>query len=332
MGMRNKVIKVAKGQIGQVEPTGDDKYIRWYNSANGTAFEMNAPWCAMFTSWVFRQAGVPETLLPNFSACSTVLNWAKRQKIWYSRLTSHVPKPGEVILFDWNVDGTQDHAGIVETVTANQITTIEGNTSDSVNRRTYSRTSKYILGYIDVQYPDEAEEIIETPVVTTPTVEQPVVIKPTVVKPAVSDPAATPSNKKNTATTSKEVMTVKEIQQFMVDTYKVGIVVDGVWGPASKKAMAKCVQTVINRFYGGHLIVDGIFGYASKKSMPIIRDGASGELVKLIQMCLIVAGFAIEVTGKMDKVTLETVELFQKKKSLLADREIGPDTMAALLK
>lgn len=296
MGMRSNVLKVAKSQIGLAEPTGDDKYIKWYNSVTGSKFAMNVPWCAMFTSWTLRQAGVPESLLPNFASCSVALAWAKKQKIWYSRLTNHIPKPGEVILFDWEVDGKQDHVGIVETVTANQITTIEGNTRDCVDRRTYSRTSKVIMGYIDVQYTDEADC-------------------------AVVAPAAT-----------KKIATARDVQQYIVDTYKISIVVDGIWGPASKKAMAKCVQTAINKYHGGHLVIDGIFGYASKKSMPIIRKNASGELVRLIQMCLLVAGFTVDVTGKVDTATLSVIKKYQTKKGLVVDGEVGPNTMVALLK
>lgn len=307
MNMRTNVIKVARSQIGFREPTGDDKYIRWYNSVNNTSFAMNVPWCAMFASWVLREASVPDTLLPNFASCSVALEWAKKKKIWYSRLTNHVPKPGELILFDWNTDGRQDHVGIVETVSANQITTIEGNTSESVGRKNYSRTSKYILGYIDIQYGDDVADA------------------PSTTKPAVTKPTAV-------TTQPEKAMSTKEIQKFLVDTYGMKIVIDGIWGPASKTAMVKCVQTAINRNHGGHLVVDGIFGYASKKTMPILKAGTSSPLVALVQMCLMLSGCALSATGTIDAKTLEAIKAFQKKKSLLIDGEVGPNTMVALLK
>ena len=313
MGMRSAVIKVAKSQIGLAEPTGDDKYISWYNSVTGASLALDSPWCAMFTSWVYRNAKVPTSSLPTFASCTVAVDWAKKNKLWYSRLTNYTPKPGVVIVFDWNTDGRQDHVGIVETVTANQITVIEGNTSDSVGRRTYSRTSKYILGYIDVPYPDEDST---TPVVSVPTVEKPVVTKP-----VVSAPTATLS-----------VMSVKDIQQHIVSTYGIVIAVDGAWGSRSKKAMVQCVQTTINKEHGGKLIVDGAFGALSKKSIPILKSGASGTLVRLVQMCLIIKGAKITVSGHIDAATLSAVEEFQKRSGLLADGEVGPDTMAALLK
>lgn len=307
MSMRTNVIKIARSQLGFREPTGDDKYIRWYNATNKTNFALDASWCAMFASWVLREASVPESLLPNFASCSVALEWAKKKKIWYSRLTNHVPKAGELILFDWNTDGRQDHVGIVETVTANQITTIEGNTGDSVGRKTYSRTSKYILGYIDVQYNDDVADAT------------------TVVKPSVTKPVATIEK-------TEKAMSVKDIQKFLVETYGMKIAVDGIWGPASKTAMIKCVQTAINRNHGGHLIVDGIFGYASKKTMPILKTGSTSILVELVQMCLMLSGYTLSMTGTMDAKTLEAIKAFQQKKSLLVDGEVGPATMAALLK
>ena len=313
MGMRNAVIKLAKSQIGLAEPTGDDKFISWYNSVTGASLALDSPWCAMFASWVYRNANVPTSSLPTFASCTVAVDWAKKNKLWYSRLTNYTPKPGVVIMFDWNTDGRQDHAGIVETVTANQITVIEGNTSDSVGRRTYSRTSKYILGYIDVPYPDEDSN---APTVSAPTVDTPVVTKPTV----------------STPTPAVQTMSVKEIQQYIATAYGLPIAVDGAWGSRSKKAMAQCVQTVINKEHGGKLIVDGAFGTMSKKSMPILKVGAIGTLVQLVQMCLILKGAKITVSGKMDAATLSAVEEFQTKSGLLADKEVGPDTMAALLK
>ena len=56
--------------------------------------------------------------------------------------------------FNWDDDqsGSADHVGIVEFVQDGVIHTIEGNTSDSCARRTYSVDSNVIRGFSAPQY------------------------------------------------------------------------------------------------------------------------------------------------------------------------------------
>ena len=66
---------------------------------------------------------------------------------------AYVPKPGDVIFYDWQDSGSgdntgwPDHVGIVEAVSGSTITVIEGNKSDSVSRRTLQVNGKCIRGY-----------------------------------------------------------------------------------------------------------------------------------------------------------------------------------------
>ena len=50
-------------------------------------------------------------------------------------------------LFDWNVDGTSDHVGIVEKTEGSTVYTVEGNSSDAVNQRSYDINNGTIMGY-----------------------------------------------------------------------------------------------------------------------------------------------------------------------------------------
>ena len=59
---------------------------------------------------------------------------------------THDPQPGDQIFF-FDSAGQINHTGIVEEVNAGAVITIEGNTSDSVQRRTYELYSGYIAGY-----------------------------------------------------------------------------------------------------------------------------------------------------------------------------------------
>ena len=56
------------------------------------------------------------------------------------------PEIGDQIFFSYS-PGEVSHTGLVESISGNTITTIEGNTSDSVGRRSYSIGSGSIYGY-----------------------------------------------------------------------------------------------------------------------------------------------------------------------------------------
>lgn len=60
----------------------------------------------------------------------------------------YMPKPGDIIFFDWDDNGSANHVGIVEKVENNIVYTIEGNSTDDMCRqKEYSISSKFILGY-----------------------------------------------------------------------------------------------------------------------------------------------------------------------------------------
>lgn len=294
MGYREKVVSAARSQIGICEPSGDDVYLKWFNQATGSTLPMNAAWCAAFTTWCLRKASVPTSVFGNFAQCSVALSWAKSKKIWYSRVTGHRPKPGELILFDWDGDGKADHIGIVVSSTVNNVTTIEGNTKggatvDGVREKVYSATSRYISGYIDIQYPDDNNTDVE---VTSP---------------------------------------IKDVQSYLVKTYGRKISVDGAWGPKSKKAMIECIQTETNALTGSKLIIDGIWGTKSKSSFPDFSLSSKGKMVYLIQGCLIAKGYSIAMDGIFGKETQSAVKDFQRKSSISQDGIVGKNTMSNLL-
>lgn len=82
---------------------------------------------------------------------------------------ARVPKPGDIIFYDWQDSGsgdnagTPDHVGIVEKVSGNTITVIEGNKSDAVGRRTIKVNGRYIRGYGIPKY-EKASQTAAAPV------------------------------------------------------------------------------------------------------------------------------------------------------------------------
>lgn len=126
-----RALDVARSQLGVTEqPPGsnDGADIAKYRSAVAGSYA-GAPWCAYFVSWCAAQAGAPiGDGGTGLGSVEQVTAWAQRT----GRFTTQ-PAPGELILFGGR------HIGIVESVNADgTLTTIEGNTSDGVHRRTHA--------------------------------------------------------------------------------------------------------------------------------------------------------------------------------------------------
>ena len=143
MAIPQDILRLAAAQIGYKEGrNNENKYGAWY----GLNYQ---PWCAIFVTWVFAQAGALG-LLPGgkFAGCTTGMGrWKSAGRF------SQTPSVGDLVFF--NFDGTgssiSTHVGIVESVAATTITTIEGNASngggvDGVYRHTRPRNST-IRGY-----------------------------------------------------------------------------------------------------------------------------------------------------------------------------------------
>lgn len=130
----NDVLKIARGEIGYsrwTDPLAGTKYGRWFAQDHGSYYGTNGvPYCAMFVSWVFAQAGASCAGLPE-AYCPYILNKAKSAGKVLSNKKS--AQPGDVVLFDWGGDGVCDHVGIVEKNYGGYIQTIEGNTSSGTS-------------------------------------------------------------------------------------------------------------------------------------------------------------------------------------------------------
>jgi cell wall-associated NlpC family hydrolase len=81
-----------------------------------------------------------------FCNCDEGIAWFKAKGQWQDS-GGYVPVTGDLIFFDWDGDGSSDHVGIVAYVEGGTVHTIEGNTSDSVARRSYGLDSVKVMGY-----------------------------------------------------------------------------------------------------------------------------------------------------------------------------------------
>jgi hypothetical protein len=132
------IVAVAISQIGNVN---GEPYWSWYG------FNSRVAWCATFVSWCANECGyIDAGIIPKFAACqSQGIAWFKERGLWQE--SGYVPAPGDIIFFDWEPDGHSDHVGIVEYVEGEVVHTVEGNTSNSVARRSYRLDSNNICGY-----------------------------------------------------------------------------------------------------------------------------------------------------------------------------------------
>lgn len=119
MNIRNKIIDIAKKEIGYSEQPGNKtKYGKWFGLDG-------VPWCGIFVSWVYAKAGVPLPKIgfdKGFAGCQTAYEFFKKKGM----ITKN-PKPGDIILFDFNGDERFDHTGLY--IDGLNLATIEGNTS-----------------------------------------------------------------------------------------------------------------------------------------------------------------------------------------------------------
>ena len=129
------VVDIAKSQVGNV---GGQPYWSWYG------FSSRVEWCACFVSWCYGQMGLSE---PRFAACqSQGIPWFQSHGQWGGRDYANIA-PGDAIFFDWDLDGSADHVGIVVGTDGSRVYTVEGNSGDACKIKSYSLTYECIKGY-----------------------------------------------------------------------------------------------------------------------------------------------------------------------------------------
>ena len=130
-----ELVDLAKQQVGNV---GGYPYWSWYG------FNSRVEWCACFVSWCYNQAGKSE---PRFAGCqSQGVPWFQSRGQWGARDYENIA-PGDAIFFDWDLDGSADHVGIVIGTDGSRVYTVEGNSGDACKIKSYALTYECIKGY-----------------------------------------------------------------------------------------------------------------------------------------------------------------------------------------
>ena len=163
MSNRQKLVSAAVSYIGCKESDGSHrKIIDIYNAhkplARGYAVKYTDAWCATFVSAMAIKCGLTD-IIPTECGCEKMINLFVKLGSWQEN-DAYVPKPGDVIFYDWDDSGVGDnkgyteHVGIVEKVTGTSISVIEGNFNNAVGRRSLNVNGRYIRGYGVPKYAD----------------------------------------------------------------------------------------------------------------------------------------------------------------------------------
>lgn len=154
-------LNVARGWLGLNESDGSFKQIiDIYNSyvplPVGYKVQYTDAWCDATVSAIFIKLNATDLIGGPECGVERHIQLFKNAGIWIEDGTI-TPNPGDLIVYNWDSsvqpnDGYADHIGIVEEVKDGLITSIEGNSSNSV-RRVYNPVGKgYIRGFARPKY------------------------------------------------------------------------------------------------------------------------------------------------------------------------------------
>lgn len=169
---RNEMVKLMQSWIGKSEADRThQEIIDIYNAhrplARGYKVKYTDAWCATTVSAAAIKLGYTD-IIPTECGCGEMIKLFQKIGSWVED-DAYVPKPADVIFYDWNDSGVgenkgyPEHVGVVEIVKDGTITVIEGNYHNSVQRRNIKVNGKNIRGYGVPKYDAEVKPV-EKPV------------------------------------------------------------------------------------------------------------------------------------------------------------------------
>lgn len=171
--IRQMIINKAVSYLGVKK--GSDKHkeiVNTYNAhrplARSYMLKYTDAWCSGFVSAMAIACELTD-IIPTEVGCGKHIDLFKKIGAWQES-DAYVPKPGDIMFYDWDDTGLgdntggADHVGIVTKVESNQITVIEGNmgTGSKVGYRTVKVNGRFIRGYGVPNYASKATVEKET--------------------------------------------------------------------------------------------------------------------------------------------------------------------------
>ena len=355
----NAVLNLARSEVGYHEKASNsglddknanagagnwNKYARdldnlrnFYNTAKNGYM-----WCDVFYDWLFvkcfgAELGRQMLCQPLNSAgagCKFSVQYYKQ----YGRWITGTPEPGDQIFFSYAA-GEYSHTGLVESVSGGVVTTIEGNTTDSVGRRSYAIGSSTIAGYGRPRW-ELASNAAPSDVSFEPSVSGERVLKLGCKGEDVTELQKNlmkmgydvgPDGADGDFGTNTKNAVMKFQREHGLDP------IDGEVGDDTRKVLNEILKkpeaSSATEPKPADEPVEPDTGIP-RKSLQIreIKMEDEGSDVKLAQAALQCWGYTIVVTGIFGKEMDEKIRHFQKAKGLEPDGEIGPKTWKELLK
>lgn len=334
---RYKPIVIAEAELGYLEKAScselDDKtanaghnnWTKYARDLDAIGNFYNYPkngfeWCDMFYDWLVVTAFGADTakrLLcqPDFSAGAGCYFSQQYYKLHGRFFTS--PEPGDQIFFTYAA-GEVSHTGIVVAVEGSIVTTIEGNTSDGVYKRSYSINDSRIYGYGRPDWDMDGED--EDPGVKN--------YELYTVQPGdtIYGIAMAHGSTIDAIVSENKIANAALIYVGQILKIPYGLTPD----PATDPAQADDPEPEME-----------LLGSVYSIFLNELSKGSKGSAVETVQNILIAKGYTVggelrdgrEVgDGIFGKITENAVKEFQKSKGLTKDGIVGADTMAALLK
>lgn len=153
------LLRTAKSYIGVRQ--GDQRHkelVRKYNAVKplpvSYALKESDDWCAAFVTVIGDITGASKCI-GRECGVHRFGQIFRKKGIW---IGLEKPRPGDIVIFDWQKNAWMDHIGIVEKLSANKVTVIEGNTSKRVARRVYNWNDWRVAGYARPNYPTSVEK------------------------------------------------------------------------------------------------------------------------------------------------------------------------------
>ena len=155
MATAEKILEIARPQIGTRESPANSDNVKYNTAYYGREVSGKYPWCAVFVWWVFREAGASDLYYggDKTAYCPTLMSFHKKQAVTDYR-------PGDIVFFNFSGKSSAGHVGICESWDGTYITTIDGNTGSAsednggaVLRR--RRHKKFIVGAYRPEYQED---------------------------------------------------------------------------------------------------------------------------------------------------------------------------------
>ena len=312
----NKMIQIAEAEVGYLEKrsnssldsktanAGSNNYTKYWRDIMPSY--QGQPWCAAFVSWVLMQAfgqAAAEKMLKHWpyvyvpTLAGDFTNYAN-------------PQVGDVVMFKHG--GVFTHTGIVTSVSGDYFTTIEGNTSggSSIIANGGGVCSK---GYYNSNLPGTKFARLDWSI--------------------VAGQAPAPASKP--ATTGGNAV-IRDGQIHCNNFTGAGIPVDGYDGPKTRKGAVMVLQTALNMDYRAGLVVDGIWGSATERALGshFVCKGECQYMVTALEILLMLKGYnpqGVECPGSFGSGLEAAVRQYQKDHGLTVDGIAGRNTFMSLI-